>query len=172
MADGTALVAAITGFSTLSAGIGGAYLTARQQSETARRGVEAEREKAETERQQTALDRRLSTYREFLDVERQLRMLVASGRDFTSDEFFDWLSSFNRTYNLLVLTGTREARRRADGLFTELQAMEHERIDDQSEAIFADKLRNAYLGHDKRLRDIRDDLIETMRQDVAPGDAG
>jgi hypothetical protein len=170
MADTAALVAAITGISTVTAGISGAYLTARQQAATAERELGAERQKIDSERRQKALDRRLETYRELLDIERQLRMLVASGRDFASVEFEDWLASFNRTYNLVVLTGTRETRAQADRLYAELAAMDRERIHDPSDADFAAKLRDAYADHDEKLREIRDDLIETMRRDVAPRD--
>jgi hypothetical protein len=168
MADSTVWVAVVTGVSTISAGVGGAYLTARQQGETARREVEARREQAATEWQQQVLDRRLESYREFLDVERQLRMLVASGRDFSNAEFEDWLVTFNRTYNLVVLTGTRAAHEHAEKLFAELRVIDRERMEDQSSADYAKKLRRAFANHDDTLRQIRDDLIDTMRMDVAP----
>jgi hypothetical protein len=168
MADSTVWVAVVTGISTISAGVGGAYLTARQQGETARREVDARREQAAAEAHQQVVDRRLESYREFLDVERQLRMLVASGRDFANAEFEEWLATFNRTYNLVVLTGTRAAHEHAEKLFTELRVMDGERMADQSSADFAEKFRNAFANHDDTLRQIRDDLIDTMRSDVAP----
>lgn len=166
MADSTALVALITGISTVSAGVGGAYLTARQQIESARRQFEAERQKAETERLEQASDRRLETYREFLDVERKLRGLVAAD-PFDSAAFSEWLDSFNRAYNLLVLTGTPGARDVADRLFEKLREMDRE-----SDGDYAYKFRVAYQDQDAALREIRDELIETMRDDVAPRYAG
>jgi hypothetical protein len=168
MADTTALVAAITAISTLSAGIGGAYVTAHQQSETARRQLEAEREMAGRKREEQALDRRLENYREFLDVERQLRRLVSSNQTFPSTEFYDWLASFNRAYNLLVLTGTDEARSGAEKLFNKFGEMDRDRLNDQSTISFSEKLVHAYGRHDAELRRVRDELIQTMRKDVAP----
>jgi hypothetical protein len=168
MADSTALVAAITGISTLAAGVGGAWVTARQQSETTRRQLEAEREKAGREREAQALDRRLENYREFLDVERQLRMLVSSTETFASTEFDEWLVSFNQAYNLLVLTGTDNARLGADKFFSRLGEIDRDRLGDQSDATDSEKLVRAYGRHDAELRSIRDELIQTMRDDVAP----
>ncbi len=168
VADSTALVAGITGISTLLAGVGGAYVSAHQQSEAARRQLEAEREKAERQREEQALDRRLDNYREFLDVERQLRMLVSSNQSFPSTVFYEWLASFNRAYNLLVLTGTDEARNGAEKVFNRLGEMDRDRLQDQSASSFAEKLVSAYGRHDAELRRIRDELIQTMRTDVAP----
>jgi hypothetical protein len=170
MADSTALVAGITGISTLLAGIGGGWVSAHQQSETARRQLDADREKAERQREEEALDRRLENYRDFLDVERQLRRLVSSNQSSpsTDSDFYEWLASFNRAYNLLVLTGTDEARRGAEEVFNRLGEMDRDRLADQSASSFSEKLVNAYARHDAELRKIRDELIQTMREDVAP----
>lgn len=163
MADSTVLVAAVTGISTVSAGVGGAFLTARHQARAAQAQVESAW-------RQDSVNRLRETYREFLDAERELRLLVASPRDFAQEEYDAWLASFIRTYNFLLLTGTPEARHGADLLFAAFGEMESERLSDESSTSFGDKLRNAYADHQEQLQELRDAVIETMRQDVAPPD--
>jgi hypothetical protein len=168
MADSTALVAAITGASTVAGGAGAALITALQQGRTARHQLEMEQKKVEGDIDRAALDRRLTTYCEFLDVERELRMLVASGREFTTDEYEQWLANFNRSFNLLALTGTPEAREEAAAMFNELDGIDRDRLGDESGETFAQKLRGAYQTHNAKMVEIRSELIETMSADVAP----
>jgi hypothetical protein len=170
VADTTAIVAAITGISAVAAGTGTAYVTARQHGETVRSQLEGEREKADAQRREVAVDRLRETYREFLDVERQLRMLVASGRDITPVQYEEWIMSFDRSFNLLALTGTPAAHVGAEQLFQVLDGIDRERIDDDSNAPFAEKLRAAYRNHNEKMLEIRDNLIGTMRNDLSADD--
>jgi hypothetical protein len=147
-------------------GVAGGWLTGRQHRKTTEAQLDADRWKTDDQRHHEAIERRLENYREFLDVERELRVMAASSENFEQKTFEEWLARFNRTYNLLVLTGSGRARREAGGLLTEIRGMEDDRMADDSDDPFALKVRRAYSSHEKNLTKIRDDLIEQMRADI------
>jgi hypothetical protein len=159
----TILTAAIAGL----AGIGGGWLSMRQQVATMREQLRAERDRARETRSDEKLDRRLDAYLSFLNVERRLRTLLASKRSFSQAEYAKWTGEFLPLYHLVVLAGTESVRLLADDLFGLFQQIDNERINLGGER-FADALVHAFQHYEVELERTELPLIAAMRRDVGP----
>lgn len=158
----TILTAAIAGLS----GITGGYLGMRQQATTIRDQLRAERERASETRREEQIDRRLQAYHDLLNVERQLRMLLASKITFSESEYAKWTAEFLQLYHRVVLTGTELVRGLVERLVGVFQSIDNERLSSGEEG-FADALIHAFQQHESELEETRAELIAAMRADVA-----
>lgn len=154
MADLTTLgVAALSGGLGLSSGL----LTARYQ-----------RRSAEDQRRDAVVALRRQSYHGFLDAIRELTTLLASGREFTTDDFHGWLNRLNHAYNDVRLSGGETTIEEAKRLVEIIGLVDQGRLDDVSGDPIGDKLRRAYSEQADDLHAVEQRLAAAMQADVTP----
>jgi len=161
----TILAAAIAGLSGVAAG----YLGMRQQTRTMRDQLRAERDRDLSKRKETLQDGRAQSYGNLLNVERGLRLLLASGRSFSYAEYAKWWHDYGELTSLIVITGTAAVSSQAvtlEGLYGQVDA---DRMSVASERLTR-TLTLAFQRHEPEIERARAYLIELMRADVAPDD--
>jgi len=161
----TILAAAIAGMSGVAAG----YLGMRQQTQTMRAQLNDERNRDATKRKEMLQDRRAQTYGGLLNVERGLRLLLASGKSLSYADYAKWWHDYGELTSLVVITGTSVVSDQAETLERLYGQLEADRMSVASDSL-GKAITRAFQRHEPEIERARAHLIELMRADVAPDD--
>ena len=166
MADwsSVALAGVTAAAGVLGGGIG--YLGARLQARVGLRQVEIEIDRLNAEHAEDHLRNRQSTYHNFLDVE-QRYLAMMSREDFPRGLYDDWLADYHHTYDGVILFGTDHAREAAERL-NETHKEIHRDYYREVNGTFSARILRAYFAHQEDYRAGRQEMLDAMREDVAP----
>jgi hypothetical protein len=129
-------------------------------------GVVAQNHNARKTREDALRDQKRTAYREFLDVEHELRTALASSGKFTTAEYSRWANRFFEQFHLVELIAPPDVCALARQLNSHFAAIENQRLNAEGGDLL-ERLTNAYGAHEDAIEGTRGRLVEAMRADVA-----
>jgi hypothetical protein len=148
--------------------LAGGWIAARQQLKTSKLQFDQARTTEADKTIREAVEGRKATYHAFLNAERGLRRMVAAEPEVSVDELRDWAESFTDLYNLVVLTAIAPVGRLATELAGVFQDLNRDAQSVEEPARFSEALRLVYGRHQRRVDELRGQLLAAMRADVGP----